>query len=211
MSSNLTPTAFDFCYTQKVLNPNFVIVGVIIQFLGGLMYLIDTIKGRIKPNKVTWLLWAIVPFIAFFAEVKQGVGILSLTTFIVGFNPLLIFLASFVNKKAQWRLGIFDLVCGFLSILGLFLWFTTKVGNLAILFSILADVLAGLPTIVKAYENPETENDLPFTMGTISAIIAILTIRKWDFQYYGFPVYLFFVNLLIAVVIRFRSAKLLRL
>ena len=78
-----------------MLNPNFIILGVILQFVGGMSYLIDTVKGKIQPNKVSWLLWAIAPLVAFVAEIKQGVGIQSLATFIVGFVPLLVFIASF--------------------------------------------------------------------------------------------------------------------
>ena len=77
-----------------MINANFVFVGVFFQSIGGLSYLIDTVRGKIKPNKVSWFLWSLAPLIAFAAEVKQGVGIQSLTTFIVGFVPLIIFIAS---------------------------------------------------------------------------------------------------------------------
>jgi len=190
-----------------VINENFVIIGVIIQFIGGLSYLIDTVKGKIQPNKVSWLLWSIAPLIAFIAEIKQGIGILSLTTFIVGFVPLLIFISSFVNKKAEWKLNAFDLTYGLLSIIGLILWYITKVGNVAIFFSILADGLASIPTIVKSYKEPETENHLPFTLGIPNSVIAILTIRNWNFQSYGFPAYLLFVNSIIAVLVRYKIGK----
>jgi len=39
-----------------MINPNFVFLGVGLQFIGGLTYLIDTVKGKIKPNKISWLL-----------------------------------------------------------------------------------------------------------------------------------------------------------
>ncbi len=190
-----------------MIHPNFVIVGVIIQFFGGLSYLVDTVKGKVRPNRVTWLLWSIAPMIAFVAEIKQGVGILSLSTFIVGFVPLLIFISSFVNKKSEWKLSRFDLVCGFLSVLGLIFWYITQVGNIAIFFSIVADGLAALPTIVKSYKEPDTENDLPFTLGVVSSGIAVLAIQHWNFQSYGFPVYLVAVNLIIAVLVRFKIGK----
>lgn len=82
-----------------MLNENFVILGAVIAAIGSLSYLIDTIKGKAKPNRVTFFLWTLAPMIAFAAEIKQGVGMQSLITFMVGFSPLLIFLASFTNKK----------------------------------------------------------------------------------------------------------------
>ena len=95
-----------------MLNENFVIVGIIITFVGSSSYLIDTIRGKVQPNKVSWFLWALAPILAFFAEIQQGVGIQSLLTFTVGFIPAVIFIASFVNKKSYWKLEKLDVVCG---------------------------------------------------------------------------------------------------
>jgi len=111
-----------------MLHPNFVIVGTLIGAIGSFAYLIDTVKGKVKPNRVSFLLWSIAPFIAFAAQMKQGVGIESLMTFSTGFLPFLIFGASFVNKKAEWKLTKFDLLCGVLSLVGLVLWLITQSG-----------------------------------------------------------------------------------
>lgn len=192
-----------------MINQNFVLLGVFFNLIGGLSYLIDTIKGKTKPNKVTWFLWTLAPAIAFSAEIKQGVGIQSLLTFMVGFNPLLIFLASFINPKSKWKVKKLDFICGGLSILGLILWYLTKVGNVAIVFSILADGLAGIPTILKSYTNPETENYKVFLGGAISAAITLLTIKNWVLAEYGFPLYILFINTLFVSLIKFRIGRLL--
>lgn len=193
-----------------MINPNFVIVGVLFQVIGGWSYLFDTLKGNIKPNKVSWFLWSLAPLIAFYAEIKQGVGIQSLTTFIVGFVPLLIFIASFLNKKAEWKLTKFDFICGFLSITGLILWAITKVGNIAILFSILADGLGSLPTIKKSFFHPESENDWVYSTGIVNAVFGLLTIQQWNFQHFAFPIYLFFLNLILVLLIRFKFGKIFK-
>lgn len=190
-----------------MVNPNFVIVGVIIQTLGSIGYFLDTIKGKIKPNRVSWLLWSIAPMLAFFAMLSQGVGIQSLTTFIVGFIPLIIFVASFVNKNAEWKLGKVDFACGILSILGLIMWWVTKVGNIAIVFGILADGLAAIPTIIKSWSQPESENDMIFITGVVNAVIGVLALQRWNFEDYAFPIYLVFINLILVLLIKFKLGK----
>jgi hypothetical protein len=80
-----------------MINEKFVILGVILSFFGSISYLIDTVKGKAKPNRISFFFWGLAPLIAFSAEIKQGVGMASLMTFIVGFNPMLIFFASFIN------------------------------------------------------------------------------------------------------------------
>jgi hypothetical protein len=191
-----------------MINENFVYVGLFLSIIGGFSYLIDTLKGKIQPNKVSFFLWALAPLIAFFAMLQEGVDFrLTLLTFIVGFNPLLIFLASFVNKKAQWKITRFDLVCGGLSLFGIFLWLITRTGNVAIFFSILADGLASIPIIVKAYKYPETENYWPFAAGCINALLTLLIIKEWIFANYGFTLYIFFVTFLLAILIKFKLGK----
>ena len=190
-----------------MLNQNFVIVGTLIGAAGACAYLWDTIKGKVKPNRVSFLLWSIAPMIAFAAQIKQGVGLESLMTFSTGFLPLLTFVASFTNKNAEWKLTRFDVACGILSVVGLILWLITKVGNVAIFFSIVADGLAALPTLVKAYEHPETEIAWPWLATCIGVALTLLTLKEWTFANSGFIIYIFIADLMIFSCVQFKLGK----
>ncbi len=176
-----------------MINEKFVFLAVALNFVGGFSYLIDTVKGRVKPNKVTWFLWGLAPIIAFAAEVQQEVGLTSLMTLTVGLSPFLIFVASFINKKADWKITSFDITCGALSLIGLSLWGITRVGNLAIFFAILADGLAAVPTLIKSYKFPETENYQAFLFAGIGALITLFTVKNWNFANYAFPIYIVYL------------------
>lgn len=190
-----------------MLHPNFVILGAIIFFLGSIGYIWDTVKGKVKPNKVTWFIWSLAPLIAFAAQINQGIGMEALLTFMIGFVPVIVFAASFINKKSYWKIERLDLICGSLSITGLILWQITKVGNIAIIFSLVADFLALLPTLVKSYRQPETENYLLYFGNSIFALLTILTIKDWSFANYAFPLYIFVATLLLTVLIRFKIGR----
>jgi hypothetical protein len=188
-----------------MIDERFVLLAALFNLVGGSSYLLATIKGRVRPNRVTWFIWSLAPLIAFVAEVLQGVGLRSLMTFMVGFMPLLIFIASFLNKKAYWKLTNFDFFCGFLSIIGLVLWGITRIGDLAIFFSILSDALASVPTLTKAYFHPETEDWKIFLFAGISAFITLLTVKAWDFAHFGFPVYILINCLTFIFLLKFRT------
>lgn len=190
-----------------MIDERFIILGIILGFLGSINYLIDTVKGKVRPNRVTWFLWALAPLLAFFAEIQQGVGLHSLLTFSVGFSPLLVFIASFFNKKAEWKITKFDIWCGVLSLIGLSMWAITTVGNIAIFFAILADGLAAIPTIVKSYKAPETESWVVFFFGMINSGITLLAIKTWDFAHYGFPLYIFVITSIFVLLIKFKLGK----
>jgi len=186
---------------QNMIPEQFVFLGAAFNIAGALSYLIDTLKGKAKPNRVSWFLWAVAPMIAFSAQVSKGVGYASLMTFMVGFNPAVIFLASFLNRKAVWKLGSFDYLCGMFSVAALVLWKITGEGNVAIFLSVVADFFASVPTIVKSYKHPETENYKVYLGGIISAVITLLIIKDWAFQFYAFAGYIVLQNSLLTFLI----------
>ncbi len=186
-----------------MINQHFVILGAIINILGSTSYLSDTLKGKAKPNRVSFFMWTLAPMLAFAAELQKGIGITAIMTFAAGFVPLMILLASFVDKKSYWKLTKFDLVCGVLSLLGLTLWAITKEGNVAIFFAIVADFLAAIPTIRKSYNYPETENWVGYFSGAISGAITLLTIDNWTLANFGFPLYILIVCLILTSLIKF--------
>jgi|SRR3989344_1533149 len=190
-----------------MLNENFVFVGIAINAVGLLSYFLDTIRGKIQPNKVSFALWSIAPIVAFFAQISQGVGVQSLMTLSVGLFPIIIFLGSFVNKKAYWKITKFDLSCGGLSLIGLLLWQITSIGNLAIFFSILADGSAYIPTLKKSWSHPESESGWPWFAVAINGLFALLTLKSFNFANSSFPAYFLIINLLTFVVIQFKVGK----
>jgi hypothetical protein len=171
-----------------------VILGVAVQFIGIGSYIKETLKGNTKPNKVTWLMWSVAPLIATFAALSDGVRLAVLPVFIAGFGPLLVFAASFINKDSYWKLRKLDYVCGICSILALILWAITKEPVIAIIFSIVSDGLAAVPTAIKAWFYPETEDVSPYTTGLFCVITSFAAIKQWNFSSYAFPVYLVIVN-----------------
>ncbi len=174
-----------FPYTQYI-----VIIGAVISLSGELVYIKNTIQGKTKPNRVTWFIWALAPIIASIASFSDGVGWAAVPVFMAGFGPLLVFLASFINKHAYWKLQTLDYVCGFFSILALVLWAVTKDPTIAVLLSIISDFLAGLPTIIKLWKYPETETVTPYTTGLLVTVTSFLSIQRWKFTAYAFPVFL---------------------
>lgn len=180
-----------------------VIFGSILNLFGTSYYIWNTIKGVTKPNRVTWLMWTIAPMIGTAAALSSGVTWATLPVFMAGFCPLLVFLASFVNKHSYWQLGRFDYACGLLSLLALILWRLTSNPNVAILFAIMSDAAAGVPTLVKSWKFPETETASGFSVSGLNNLMSFFVIQEWTFANYAFPGYLVIMSaMLTAFVVR---------
>jgi len=176
-----------------------VFVAAFLSLLATYVYIRSMFRGGAKPNRVSWLMWSIAPFIATAAAVSNGVGWAALPVFMSGFSPFLIFSASFVTKKAQWKLGKFDVFCGLLSALALLLWLVTRDPNVAITFAIASDGLASIPTLTKAWRYPETESGWAFAVGVFNASTSFVAAPIWTFSQIAFPAYLIAINLMLVI------------
>ena len=187
-----------------MIDENFIYLGAILNVIGTGSYVIETLKGRAKPNRVTWFLWALAPLLAASAQFREGVGLIALSTFMNGFMPLLVLIASLMNKKAFWQASRFDYLCGSVSLFALILWLSTGKGLLAILLSVLADLMAALPTISKSFYQPETEHSITFLLAFIASSLTLLTIKDWKAENYAFALYIVIVTALLYVLIKFK-------
>jgi hypothetical protein len=174
-----------------------VFVAAVASLFAAAAYIRSMLKGGAKPNRVSWLMWSIAPFIATAAAVSSGVGWAALPVFMSGFSPFLIFTASFVSKQAHWALSSFDYICGLLSGLALIFWYVTADPNVAIVFAMASDGLASIPTLTKSWNHPETEVAWPFLVGVFNAATSFSAITLWAFSAYAFPAYLIAINALL--------------
>ena len=174
-----------------------VFVAAAVSLLAAFAYIRSIFRGQTKPNRVTWFMWSVAPFIATAAAVSNGVGWAVIPVFMSGFSPFLIFIASFFNKKACWIPSSFDYLCGILSGLAVVLWLITNNPNLAIIIAIISDALAAVPTLIKAWHHPETESVWPYLVGIFSPITSFAAATAWTFSELSFPAYLIVINALL--------------
>ncbi|MGH9108729.1 MAG: hypothetical protein ACRDY3_04550 [Acidimicrobiales bacterium] len=177
-----------------MLDVHFVILGAVLSLLGEAFYIRDTLAGRTRPNRVTWLLWGVAPMLAFAGEVKAGVGLRALMAFSVGLGPLLVFAASFVNRGAVWRISRLDWACGVLSVAGTVVWLTSRQGMVAIGAAIGADALAAVPTLRKSWREPESESANAYWGSLANAVITLLTVTAVTAAVVTFPLYIALVT-----------------
>jgi hypothetical protein len=185
-----------------MIDAHFAILGAVITVAGNAVYAVDTVRGNTQPNRVSWFMWMVAPLIGFAAQVTQHVGLQSLLTLAIGLGPLLVVVASFLDPKAYARVTVFDGLCGALSLVALVAWAVTGTGDVAILFTILADLFGAIPTIRKAYAVPESEHAVAFLGGVVGATITLLTIKPghWGFASAGVSVYVLVCSGAIAVL-----------
>ncbi len=179
-----------------------VILSAFISIAGASAYIRDTLKGKSKPNRVTWSMWALSPLIGTAAALSANADVwTTVRIFLAGFLPLLVFIASFINPQSYWKLTFFDFLCGTCSILALVAWGVIDSPQLSILLAATGDGFATLPTIRKAWAHPETETGATYIASFVSVLLVIPSIPKWNIENSAFQIYLLIANSLLLFVV----------
>jgi hypothetical protein len=184
-----------------MLLENIIYCAVLLNLIGHFLYIRSVIQGHAKPNLVTWFFWTLAPFIGVYFQFKAGAGLSMLPIFIAGFGSLMIMIAAVLTKNGFWKIGVFDIYCGLFSAIALIFYILTHNLGVSIIFAILSDLLAGVPTIIKSWKFPETENWAPYLFPIISNIAGLLIIKNWSFPIYSFGVYFIIIDTTIAFCI----------
>ena len=172
-------------------------IAIATSLIGASFYIRDIFVGKTKPNFVSWFFWMLAPFIGTFLQLKAGAGLSVLPVFMAGFVPFLVLVAAFIKGNAYWKITPFDIGCGVFSLLALILWILTKNTGLSILFAILADGVAAIPTLIKSWKFPETETAAGYMPGVFNNAVGLLIISNWTFSIYSFGIYLIALNLML--------------
>lgn len=179
-----------------------VLLSLTLGLTGTFAYIRDMFRGKSKPNLITWGLWGTVPLIATGAALTAHAdGWATVRIFMSGFGPLLVFITAFFIPQSYWKLTRFDFSCGLFSLIAVVLWLIVDLPVIAILFAAMADLLATLPTLIKAWKHPETETVYTYFIGVFTSTIIIPAIPIWNIENSAFQVYLILANFFLFFVV----------
>lgn len=178
-----------------MLPENIIYIGVAVGLISTFVYIKNIFYGETRPNLVSWVLWLLGPFLGVFFQLKAGAGLSVLPVFMAGFGPLLVVVFSVFRKNAYWKLNTFDIVCGIFSVFALVLYALTHNLAVSIIFAILSDLLAFIPTYIKGWKFPESETSSVYWTGIFNNVLGLLIIKNWSFTIYSFGVYLIIANI----------------
>ncbi len=192
-----------------MLPEQFVYLIIFPSLVGYYFYFKNMFFGQTRPNLVSWFIWMLAPFLGVFFALKAGAGLSVLPIFIAGFGPFLVLFISLFNKNAYWKITTFDAVCGILSLIALMLYVLTKNLAVSIIFVMLSDGLAAVPTLIKSWKFPETETGILYFSGVVNNIIGLLIIKNWIFSIYSLSIYFIVIN--VAIVFCIYRKKILKM
>jgi Na+/H+ antiporter NhaC len=164
----------------------------VIEFIGFLPYILDTLNRRITPNKATWIIWAVLGIIIAASYYASGARDTAWMPIASAIGILIVALLSLKYGEEGWTL--LDKTCLIGAGTGLALWWYTSDPELAYGITTIVDAIGALPTIKKAYDRPESERNIAWLLFFVACTLNLLAIRQWTPIVAFYPVYVFFLN-----------------
>lgn len=159
----------------------------VFSLLGYIPYIFSTIRGSTRPNKATWIIWAVVGGLIAFSYMAEGdpnTIWLPLGYFI---GPLIIAILSFWRGVSIWTK--LDVVCLVIAGISIIPWLLLKDGTTTLFINVLIDATGAIPTLVKAYHEPETEDFTAWTIFLMGNTLQVFAISYWNIAAI-YPIYL---------------------
>jgi hypothetical protein len=142
--------------------------------------------GKSKPHRVTRI-------IVWLASIAGILGVLQNANLAGQVFALIFFARATYLLIMSFIYGVggatkLDKTCLVIGVLALVLYFITGSGLVAVLFGILADVIGYIPTFVKTYHDPSSEDPTFFTIEGFAALFGVIAVGSLQVGIL-FPVY----------------------
>ncbi len=182
------------------------LVGVILSVVGTGIYIVGIFKGKTKPHLYTNIIWSIVTIIAFLGSLTSGGGIGAWVIGFTGFTSVVIFLLSFkYGTKDIKQIDTIFLVAALISIIP---WIVLKDPFWSVIIAVIIDMFGYFPTIRKTWRDPSSEVYLPWAIGSVKAVIAIIALSNFNILTVLFPIeYLVMNSIVVYIIISRRNNK----
>lgn len=162
----------------------------IIGLAGYVPYIISTYRGVTKPNRATWFIWTLVGGLLAFSYMAAGDEHAIWLPLGYFFGPLIVAILSLRYGYATWtRL---DTICVTAAILSIIPWVLAENPTITLLINVLIDAVGAVPTLVKTYHEPETEDFSAWLVFFIANTLNLFALTSFDLTVL-YPAYLFFL------------------
>ncbi len=182
-----------------------IVLASIIEILGSIPYMLDTIKKKTKPNVVSWFTWTLLTAIggsAAWAAHEPRTAILTYAN-AISTGVIIALGLKYGFAKLNW----FDGLCQAGAIVGLILWLVFNSPTTAILATVTIDLIASLPTIRHSWRRPKEETWQTYFVSGIGATIGLIALSEHNVNSLTYPIYLFIIDFLLAFTIIYRRRQ----
>jgi hypothetical protein len=176
------------------------IAAAVLGIAGSAPCIYNTIHGKIKPHRVTWLILLALSVISFASQFALGArASLFLFGWLVVNNLIMVGLAF--RRNGRYGVTPANVVCFALAVAGVWSWQITESALAALVCVLFADGINGWLIVVKSLRHPHTETLGLRSLGVVACTLNVLAVDAFDVILLAATVQLLILNVLIVAAI----------
>ncbi len=162
-------------------------IAAVLAFVSSFIYIRDIFRGNSKPHTYTWLIWAIVTWIAFLGQLVSGGGPGAWAT---GASAILTTFTLFLSLNGNYGtkdITKFDTVCLVLAIGSILPWLLVDNILWSVILASLIDVIGFFPTMRKTWHVPMSESLESMWVDFVKHSLSIMSMRSYSLITWLYP------------------------
>jgi len=188
------------------LQNSIAIIAIILSFVGSGIYIWSILQGKTKPHFYTHFVWAILTFIAFFAQIHDKGGAGAWATGATAFTILVTAILTLKYGTKDITRG--DKISLIAALLAIIPWILTDTPLWSVILITVIDLLAYYPTLRKSWNSPHEEALLAYTIGTVKFSLSVISLSNFTIITTLYPVAIIIANILLISICLWRRINI---
>lgn len=182
-------------------------VAVVVTFALFVPYIRAILKDAVKPHVFSWIVWGLVTFTVFFAQLAGNAGV---GAWPIGISGLITFYVAFLAyvKRGDAQITPVDWAFFVAALSALPAWYLTANPLSAVVILTTADLIGFGPTVRRAFRYPHQESVLFFGLAALRNLLVVLALEHYSMTTALFPGAIGIGCLMLAVMLVLRRRVL---
>ncbi len=173
----------------------FGIIALALSLGANIPYIIETVRGQVKPERISWFLWTLLGLTYYFSALFADGAVLFTFGELIG--PAIIFILAIkfgVGGKSR-----FDLVSLAVALIAFALLFIVEGVLVGLALALIVDGIGAVLTIRKLLIDPSSESKWFWGIGAVSGMFAVASLHNYSAETLLFPIYVTILSLFIFI------------
>lgn len=192
------------CSMKEIIS----IIAVILTFVAYVPYYRDILKGKTHPHIYTWSLWGLLTVLIVALQFIGGAGPSTWITAAAGLMCIGVIVLGFKNGKKY--ITKTDTFIAILALLAIAFWLFVNQPVISLILVIVADLLAFIPTVRKAWKKPYTETLSLYITNSFRFILALFALETFTFLSAGWIIAWVIANVFFSAILIWRRRVIKR-
>jgi hypothetical protein len=182
------------------------VVATAIAVMSYIPYVRDVRSGKTKPHGFSWLIWALLAYIAGTAQLAGGGGFGAVVTLVTATISLWIAFISIRGRTVAITRG--DWISLAAGLAAIPLWVLTREPLPSVALVSFIDLVGFWPTIRKSYHAPHGETSSTYWLSTIKHCLSVAAQQRYNLVTVLYPGSLALITLLFVVMLAVRKRSI---